>query len=196
MLDNERAWIQELEKYRDTKRIVFKGGAKLKVLGVELRNGTVFISMEEDNGNPVDYERPLEKLGEFISLLNFTVQKVAPSQILEFHVCEKKMPTRAMEYHIATVWRRNNVPVNIIFSHGFSSGVYLSKNKRFQPMFEGDKIYFKPDPNGIKLVCKDSKGSRFGFHCRPFAKRLTGYEYSVDLIMIGQIESIVLTKIK
>jgi len=129
MTEQERSAYIELEKLKDQRVILYYGAMKVRITGMDIRGGRMFIGMEEDNGASHDFDKRISDVPSFLSRLRLTPTVEDPVKVIIFKK-DKHKSYNLNDYDIVSVWKKNGVPKYIVFSEAFSLSAFLKKNPK------------------------------------------------------------------
>lgn len=191
MTEQERSAFIELEKLMNQKQILYYGAMKMRITGVDIRAGRMFIGMEEINGVSHDFDKKIADVPSFLSRIRLT-PTVEESRKITFFGKEKRKAVNVKDYDVVSVWMDHAVPKMLVFSVPFSASEFLRKNNRLSLGWqEGDSkvIYLYPDAkNGFCVTRKAA--SRMGVSCQSFSEHIKHPSYLLELVMLNGKEAL------
>jgi len=191
MIEQERSAYIELDKLMASKTVLYYGAMKVRITGLDIRGGRMFISMEEPNGHPHDFDKKISDVPSFLSRIRLTPSIEDPEKVVFFNN-QKKVCKKVLDYDIVSVWRDKGTSKALVFSVSFSESDFLKKNQKmsFAKQEGGNKaIYLYPDTTNGFAVSSRAKG-RVGIYLGTFNPYVTAKSYTMEMVILNGKEAL------
>ena len=191
MIEQERSAYIELEKLMTAKTILYYGAMKMRITGLDIRGGRMFITLEESNGNTHDFDNLIADVPSFISRIRLTPIVEDKSNMIFFDKLAR-IYKKNLDYDIVSVWKDKGTAKALVFSISFSESDFLKNNPKLsfaKQEGENKAIYLYPDSVNGSMVSLRTK-DRVGVYLGPFNVHVSAKSYTMEMVILNGKETL------
>lgn len=189
-MDNDRQSYIELTKLKDTQMLVYYGAMKVRIRAFDIRNGMVYLTLEEENGVTHDYQKLVSEIGNFVSRLRVTPVVEQGVKMIP-HTRQYRKKSTANEYDIVSVWYIKGKAQFLVFSIDFSKSTFLKRTKKLviNEREGSSALYLTPSQSqGFNIVKKTKE--RLSVFVGKNADYIKDKKYTMELVVVNDVEAL------